>query len=101
MLSTPSSSVRRHASRSSWIVHCCGWMITPTLNGLVSDTAVRLSKHNGGGADAGPDRRCEHRSSDLKSNLCASPCAAERIAPLRSGADRRRGGSPSEKTQSY
>src|SRR2546423_7314865 len=32
MLSTPSSSARRHASRSSAIVHCCGWMVTPTLN---------------------------------------------------------------------
>src|SRR5579859_5263793 len=34
MLSTPSSSARRHASRSSAMVHCCGWMVTPTLNGL-------------------------------------------------------------------
>src|SRR4029077_6547777 len=34
MLSTPSSSTRRHASRSSVIVHCCGWMVTPTLKRL-------------------------------------------------------------------
>src|ERR1700745_1438224 len=34
MLSTPSSSARRHASRSSAIVHCCGWMVTPTLKRL-------------------------------------------------------------------
>src|SRR5689334_3494677 len=36
MLSTPSSSARRHASRSSVIVHCCGWMVAPTLNRLGS-----------------------------------------------------------------
>src|ERR1700687_3471851 len=37
MLSTPSSSARRHASRSSWIVHCCGWIVTPTLKRFSSD----------------------------------------------------------------
>src|SRR5438105_5925119 len=31
MLSTPSSSALRHASRSSVMVHCCGWIVTPTL----------------------------------------------------------------------
>src|SRR5690348_4718994 len=36
MLSTPSSSACRHASRSSAIVHCCGWMVTPTLKRLGS-----------------------------------------------------------------
>src|SRR5215831_11880037 len=36
MLSTPSASALRHASRSSVIVHCCGWMVTPTLNRLGS-----------------------------------------------------------------
>jgi len=36
MLSTPSSSARLHASRSSVMVHCCGWMVTPTLNRLPS-----------------------------------------------------------------
>src|SRR5437764_4835599 len=36
MLSTPSSSARLHASRSSVMVHCCGWMVTPTLNRLRS-----------------------------------------------------------------
>src|SRR5260370_13816937 len=36
MLSTPSASARRHASRSSVIVHCCGWIVTPTLKRLRS-----------------------------------------------------------------
>src|SRR5690348_17177680 len=36
MLSTPSASARRHASRSSVIVHCCGWIVTPTLKRLLS-----------------------------------------------------------------
>src|SRR5256886_2815442 len=36
MLSTPSASARRHASRSSLIVHCCGWIVTPTLKRLRS-----------------------------------------------------------------
>src|ERR1700739_3957042 len=31
MLSPPRSSARRQASRSSVMVHCCGWMVTPTL----------------------------------------------------------------------
>src|SRR5713101_1463022 len=36
MLSTPRASARRHASRSSVIVHCCGWIVTPTLKRLRS-----------------------------------------------------------------
>src|SRR5215467_447992 len=36
MLSAPSWSARRHASRSSAMVHCCGWIVTPTLNRLGS-----------------------------------------------------------------
>src|SRR5690242_5995279 len=36
MLSTPRESARRHASRSCWIVHCWGWIVTPTLNGRPS-----------------------------------------------------------------
>src|SRR5689334_23049446 len=35
MLSTPRSSARRQASRSSAMVHCCGWMVTPTLKRLL------------------------------------------------------------------
>src|SRR6266480_1820969 len=74
-------------------------MVTPTLNGRVSDTAVRLSRLNGGGADAGPRRRGERRSSVLESISRASPRAAPRVAPGGSGSARRRGRNPNQEGQ--
>src|ERR1051325_8539679 len=63
MLSTPSASARRQASRSSAMVHCCGWMVTPTLkrlgsravapcaSGMVNDLIPREVDLNPAGAD--------------------------------------------------
>src|SRR6266446_2308554 len=99
MLSTPSSSARRQAARNSWMVHCCGWMVTPTLNGLSDFNAVRLSKRDGWGVGPGPSGPRERGPGFLEAVSRAAPRAAERIASGRSRAARRRARNPHEERQ--
>src|SRR5579872_4170394 len=99
MLSTPSASARRQASRSSAIVHCCGWIVTPTLkrrpleavggwgSGMVTDLVpVQVDPNS---ADAGfwrryhAFRRARHAETRPEDPLDADELAERRMKMTR------------------
>src|ERR1700674_1080595 len=101
MLSTPWSSARRHASRSCWMVHCCGWIVTPILNGRPVDISVRLSTLHGWGARPVAGRSGHSGPKLLEAISRAAPDAAGRAAPGRSASARRRPGGSLEAREPF